>query len=74
MRDYRQLAVACHFGSASKADIESFILSIVEGGSEYDSRLFEAHANDLRVARTKMLEFIGVSFPDFRVDTSEGLK
>ncbi len=74
MLDHRQLAVACRFGSASKADIESYIQSVVEGGGEYDSRLFDAYANDLTVARTKMLEFIGVSFPDFRIDTDEGLE
>ena len=73
MLDYRQLAVACHFGSASKADIESFIQSVVDSGEEYDSRIFEAHANDLRVARTKILEFIAVSFPDFQVTTDEAL-
>ncbi len=73
MLDYRQLAVACHFGSASKADIKGFIQSVVDSGEEYDSRLFEAHAKDLRVARTKMLEFIAVSYPDFEITTDQGL-
>ena len=74
MLDYRQLAVACHFGSASRADLESFIQSTVEGGNEYDDRLFEAQANDLGVARAKMLEFIAVSFPDFQITTDEGIR
>lgn len=74
MIDYRQLAVACQFGSASKADIEGFIQSIIESTEEYDNRLFEAHANDLRIARTKVLEFIAVSFPDFQIATAEGLR
>ena len=73
MLNHRQLSVACHFGSASKADIESFIQAVVEGGDEYDSRLFQAHANDLRLARTKMLEFIDASFPEFCIDSFEGL-
>ena len=74
MTDYQQLAVACRFGSASKADIESFIQSIVEGGGEYDNRLFEAHADDLRLARAKTLEFIDLSFPGFQLTTTEGLQ
>jgi hypothetical protein len=73
MLNHRQLSVACHFGSASKTDIESFIQVVVEGGDEYDSRLFQAHANDLRVARLKMIEFIDASFPEFRIDSVEGL-
>ena len=73
MLGHRQLSVACHFGTASRADIESFIHSAVEGGDDYDSRLFEAHANDLRVARTKMIEFIDASFPEFRINSDEGL-
>jgi hypothetical protein len=71
---HQQLYVACHFGSASKEDIESFIQSVVDGGDEYDSRLFEAHANDVRVARTKMIEFIEASFPVFCIDSDEGLR
>jgi hypothetical protein len=73
MLDHRQLYVACRFGSASKADIEAFIRSVVDGGDEYDSRLFEAHANDVRVARTKTIEFIEASFPEFSIDSDEGL-
>jgi hypothetical protein len=73
MLDHRQLSVACHFGSASKTDIESFIQAVVGSGVEYDSRLFQAHANDLRVARLKMLEFIDASFPEFCIDSVEGL-
>jgi hypothetical protein len=73
MLSHRQLYVACHFGSASQADIESFIQSVVDGGEEYDSRLFEAHANDVRVARTKMIEFLEASFPKFSIDGGEGL-
>ena len=73
MLGHRQLYVACHFGSASKADIESFVQSTVEGGDEYDSRLFEAHANDLRVAHKKMIEFIDASCPEFRINSDEGL-
>lgn len=73
MLDHRQLYVACHFGSASKTDIDSFIQSIVNGGDEYDSRLFQAYTDDLRVARAKMLEFIDAAFPEFRVDSDEGL-
>ena len=73
MLNHRQLSVACHFGSAAKVDIESFIQAVVEGDDEYDTRLFQAHANDLRVARLKMLEFIDASFPEFSIDSVEGL-
>ncbi|MEM9079101.1 MAG: hypothetical protein AAGC74_00225 [Verrucomicrobiota bacterium] len=73
MLDYQQLAVACHFGSASKADIEVYIQSVVESGAEYDNRIFEAYANDLGVARVKLLEFIAVSYPDFQIKTAQCL-
>ena len=73
MLDYQQLAVACHFGSASKMDINSYIRSVIESDEEYDNRIFEAHSNDLEVARAKILEFIAVSFPDFQVNTKEAL-
>ena len=73
MLSHQQLYVACHYGSATKVDIESFIQFTIESGVEYDSRLFEAHGNDLHVARTKMSEFIGASFPEFRIESDEGL-
>ena len=74
MLDYRHLAVACYFDSASTAEIEAFIQSVVEGDREYDSCLFEAYSKDVRIARAKMFEFIHVSFPDFSIDSEEGIK
>ena len=74
MRDYRQLAVACHFGSASKTDIEEFITSTVEACDDYSNQLFDAYSNNLEIARSKMLAFIAVSFPDFDVLSGEGLE
>ena len=71
MLDYRQLSVACHFGSASKDDIEAFIQSFVDSGEDYDSRIFDAHASEVRVAQTKILEFMALSFPDLLIGTEE---
>ena len=71
MLDYRQFAVACHFGSVSKADIEAYIQSVIESDEEYENRIFEAHANDLSVTQVKMLEVIGFSFPNFDINTDD---
>ena len=67
MTDYRQLAVACHYGSVSKPDIDAFIQSIVDGEDEYDGRLFEAYTNDLSAAQKKIFEFIEISHPGFQL-------
>lgn len=71
--DYKQLAVACHFGSASKTDIESFIRATSENGTDFDSRLFDAYQTDITVARTRMLDFISISYPEFQLLSEAGL-
>ena len=74
MFNYRQLAIACHFGSASRVDIDTYIESVVLSGKDYDSRIFEAHARDLKVAQAKILAFITVSFPEFEINSEDLLE
>lgn len=72
MRDYRQMTVACFFEVASEEDINDFIQGVIEGEAEYSPCIFDAYNKNLKVARVKMLDFLALTYPDFRIDSHEG--